>query len=193
MFNVLLTQILGLSKYGTKDKSFNIWYRFHTLWSLSSITVLRRDRFYKGYHDIWAATWQNQQNECAPSEDADQSGHPPILTRVFAVRMKKAWVFRYPLCAQRRLWSDWADAQIDLSLRWAHSHFVGFVMSRLMYLLWFHQSKKIKEMFYMYNSNFCCIAIIEPDIILSLWFDWFKMYCSLLGPRSSSWPNLQLE
>ena len=28
-------------------------------------------------------------------------------------------------------WSDWADAQADLSLRWVHSHFVGFVMSRL--------------------------------------------------------------
>ena len=28
-------------------------------------------------------------------------------------------------------WSDWADAQADLSHRWAHSHFVGFVMSRL--------------------------------------------------------------
>ena len=24
---------------------------------------------------------------------------------------------------------DWADAQADLSLRWVHSHFVGFVMS----------------------------------------------------------------
>ena len=24
-----------------------------------------------------------------------------------------------------------ADAQADLSLRWAHTHFVGFVMSRL--------------------------------------------------------------
>ena len=23
---------------------------------------------------IWAATWQNQQNECAPSEDSDQPG-----------------------------------------------------------------------------------------------------------------------
>ena len=41
------------------------------------------------------------------------------------------------LCAQRvakgpsghwRLWSDWADAKIDLSLCWAHNHFVGFVM-----------------------------------------------------------------
>ena len=32
------------------------------------------------------------------------------------------------------LWSDWADAQADLSLRWAHSHIVGFVSSRLIML-----------------------------------------------------------
>ena len=75
----------------------------------------------------WAASWQNQHCGCAPSEDSDQPGHPPSLIRVFAVRMKKSWILSYPLCAQRRLWSDWADAQVDLSLRWAHSHFVGFV------------------------------------------------------------------
>ena len=40
---------------------------------------------------------------CAPSEDSDQPGHPPSLTRVFAIRMKKAWVLSYPLSAQRRL------------------------------------------------------------------------------------------
>ena len=56
---------------------------------------------------------------CTPSEDSDQPGHPPSLIRVFAVHMKKAWVLSYPLSAQRRLWSDWADAQADLSLRWA--------------------------------------------------------------------------
>ena len=49
--------------------------------------------------------------------------------------MKKAWVLSYPLSAQQRLWSDWANAQADLSLRWAHTHFVGFVMSRLSYVL----------------------------------------------------------
>ena len=41
---------------------------------------------------IGVSTWQNQQNDCAPSEDSDQLGHPPSLIRVFAVRMKKAWV-----------------------------------------------------------------------------------------------------
>ena len=66
---------------------------------------------------------------CAPSEDSDQHWHPPSLIRVFAVRMKKAWVLSYPFSGQRRLWSDWAGAQADLSLR--YSDFVGFVMRRL--------------------------------------------------------------
>ena len=52
---------------------------------------------------IWAATWQNQQNDSAPSEDLEQPGHPPSLISVFAVRMKKAWVLSYPLSAQGRL------------------------------------------------------------------------------------------
>ena len=83
-----------------------------------------RKNFYKYHYNrtMWAATWQNQHNECAPSEDSDQPGHPPSLIRVFSVHMKKAWVLSYPLSAQRRLCSDWADAQADLSLHWAHSH-----------------------------------------------------------------------
>ena len=44
----------------------------------------------------WAATWQNKQNECAPSEDSDQPGHPPSLIRAFTVRMKKPWVLSLP-------------------------------------------------------------------------------------------------
>ena len=46
--------------------------------------------------------------------------HPPSLIRDFAVRMRNPWVLSYPLSAQQRLWSDWEDAQADLSLRWAH-------------------------------------------------------------------------
>ena len=62
----------------------------------------------------------------APSEDSDQPGHPPGLTRLVAVRMKKPWVLSYPLSVQGRLWSDWADAQADLSLLWAHMPFRWF-------------------------------------------------------------------
>ena len=54
-------------------------------------------------HVKWAASWQNQQCGCAPSEDSDQPGHPPSLIGVFTVRMRKAWVLSYPLSAQRRL------------------------------------------------------------------------------------------
>ena len=46
-----------------------------------SKTVRQRQR------SNWAATWQNQQSDCAPSEDSDQPGHPPSLIRVFAVRL----------------------------------------------------------------------------------------------------------
>ena len=31
---------------------------------------------------IWAATWQNQQHHCAPSENSDQPGHPPVETLI---------------------------------------------------------------------------------------------------------------
>ena len=67
---------------------------------------------------------------CAPSEDSEQPGHPPSLIRIFAVRIKKAWVLNYQLSAQQRLCSDWADAQADLGLRWVQSFF-GFVTRRL--------------------------------------------------------------
>ena len=103
----------------------HIWHKTHFLMAQLSYKFWTM-RFY--YLDIWAMTWQNQQSNCAPSEDSDQPGHPPSLISVFAVHMKKAWVLSYPLSAQRRLWSGWADAQADLSLRWAHTHFVGFIM-----------------------------------------------------------------
>ena len=63
-----------------------------------------------------AATWQKQ-NECVPSEDSDQPGHPPSLIRVFAVRSMDSWGPKVSSWWQRRLWSDWADAQADPSLR----------------------------------------------------------------------------
>ena len=63
---------------------------------------------------------------CAPSEDSDQPGHLPSLIRVFAVRSVGSWGPNVSSCGQRRLWSDWADAQADLSLRWAQRSFCWF-------------------------------------------------------------------
>ena len=108
---------------------------------------------------------QNQQNGCAPSEDSDQPGHPPSLIRVFAVHMKKAWVLGYTLSAQRRLWSDWADAQADLSLRWVHTHFVGFVMSWLIYTVNLYSKQYIflRKIFFLKS-----ICKSQQNLILSL-------------------------
>ena len=71
---------------------------------------------------------KTNKNDCAPSEDLDQPRHPPSPIRVIAVCMKQAWILSYPLSAQRNLWSDWADAQADLSLRWAHMPFCWFCL-----------------------------------------------------------------
>ena len=48
------------------------------------------------------------------------------------------WVAKdtsFSSCGQRRLWSDWADSQADLSLRWAHNHIVVFVTRRLIFMM----------------------------------------------------------
>ena len=111
---------------------------------------------------------------CAQPEDSDQPGHPPSLIRVFAVRMKKAWVLSYTLSAQRRLWSDWADARADLSIRWAHSHFVGFVMSWLNWQLlrsWTGLNQSIElctfSVFLLRIAVFRLLTI--PGISISFW------------------------
>ena len=80
-------------------------------------------KFY--YYTVFIKTFEPPHDKtntmaCAPSDDSDQPWHPPSLIRLFAVRIEKACVISLPLSTQRRLWSDWVDAQADLSLRWAH-------------------------------------------------------------------------
>ena len=69
-----------------------------------------------------AASWQNQQNGLCAQQRLRSARASASLIRVFTVCMKKAWFFSYSLRAKQRLWSDWADAQADLSVRWAR-HF----------------------------------------------------------------------
>ena len=57
---------------------------------------------------------------CAPSEDSDQHVHPRSLIRVFAGYPVGRQGSKVSSSRQRRLRSDCADAQADLSLRWAH-------------------------------------------------------------------------
>ena len=72
-------------------------------------TITSCIRFYK-----WAATWQNQQSDCAPGEDSDQLGHPPNLIRVIAVRSLGSSGPKLSSCGQRRLIWVFAGCTVTL-------------------------------------------------------------------------------
>ena len=71
----------------------------------------------------WAATWQNQQNECAPSEDSISLGIRPVWSE----SSLSAW---RNLGSLATYWVHSEDSD-----HWAHTHFVSFVTRRLKYLL----------------------------------------------------------
>ena len=58
-----------------------------------------------------------------PARTQPQPGHPPSLISLRSTLNGYSWRPNVSSCGQRRLWSDWADAQADLSLRWAHLPF----------------------------------------------------------------------
>ena len=43
------------------------------------------------------------------------------------MRSMGSWGPKLSSCRQWRFWSDWANARADLSLRWAHMPFCGFI------------------------------------------------------------------
>ena len=63
-----------------------------------------------------------------PAKTQISLGIRPVWSEYSLSARRKLDLISYALSAKRRLWSNWAVAQADLSLRWAHSHFVGFVV-----------------------------------------------------------------
>ena len=105
----------------------------HTSWksymysTLNSLEWETKHSTYEPRHD------KTSKVTVRPAKTQISQGFHPVWSESSLSAWRKLWVFSYPLSAQWRLWWDWADAQADLSLRWAHSHFVGFVMSRLIF------------------------------------------------------------
>ena len=64
----------------------------------------------------WAATWQNQQSECAVWSESSLSAWRNLGS------LATHWVH-----------SEDSDQTGQMPLHWAHTHFVGFVMSQLKY------------------------------------------------------------
>ena len=57
---------------------------------------------------------------CGPSKDSDQPAHSRSLIWIFTMRIWDSQGCKVSSSGQRRLWSDCADSQADLSLRLAH-------------------------------------------------------------------------
>ena len=101
-----------------------------------------------------------------PAKTQISLGIRPIWS-VFAVRTKKVWFLSYPLSAQRRLWSDWAGAQAYPSLRWAHSHFLGFIMRRLIFFCrnWRYEKFCHNQQFFSWIYLYAITAAAENTLI----------------------------
>ena len=122
----------GRMSFSTMDTGFLLhWFGiFPTIWT--------RFFFYNHLYDTIKRSWcmkmvgymcglvtKSTKWHVHPAKTQISLGIRPVWS-VFAVRMKKAWVLSYPLSAQWRPWSDWADAGRTC-------HFVGFVMRWLIF------------------------------------------------------------
>ena len=85
-------------------------------------------------HATWAATWRTNKMSVRPGKTQISLDIRPVWSESSQCTQ---WVAKDPrfLLADSQDWSDWADAHADLSLRWVHCRFVGFVLSRLTWLL----------------------------------------------------------
>ena len=122
---------LGLKHSGTFSLYNFLKHNFLILWQLfCSVAFFRWPYIYyssvEPRHDI------TNKVTGRPSKTQISLGICPVWS-VFAIRMKKAWVLSYPLSTRWRL-IRLGRCQADLSLHWAHSHFVGFVMSWLSWI-----------------------------------------------------------
>ena len=61
----------------------------------------------------------------ASNADSDQTAHPRSLIRIFVACVKKLCIICYPQYAQLRFWSDCANSQVDLNLRFLYSFGLG--------------------------------------------------------------------
>ena len=145
-------------------------------------------------HELWHDE-TNKMSVC-PAKTQISLGICPVWS-VFAVPLMGSYGPKLSSCGQRRLWSDWVDAQADLSLRWAHSHFVGFVMSRLnscalrvtlkshftwfFQVLYFKSHKKLST--FECRLKVRCFTKVLQSVAKILW----QYFVTLLKVLASSW------
>ena len=170
---IWLPYILGhFARLGMKDSIIFKSKRFYC-----SVSVVRAYIMSLSTFSSWAASWQNKQNDCAPSEDSDlpiSLGIGPVWS-VFPVHSIGNSGPKLSSRGQRRLWSDWADAQADLSLRRAHMPFCWFC----------HEAAHLFDK--RYNQSFSVQLIIYwPKkryvrfTLMSVYSKWMQLFYSVI-------------
>ena len=135
-------------RYQASSNCYQLCYGWGSSWQplmckADIITVLCRYRLCQELVK-WATTWQNQQSDCVPSEDSDQPGH----TQSDQSSLCAQWVAKDPsFIHAHNKDSDQTWRMPRLSLCWAHSHFVGFVMSRLKSWYWRNSADLLHKWF----------------------------------------------
>ena len=74
---------------------------------------------------------------CMTSKDSDHPVYPPNMSRVLVYPSLDSPEDVNGTCDQRRLWSDCADAQADLSLRWSQKFHGRFCRSLAQFIFYF--------------------------------------------------------
>ena len=130
----------------------------------------------------WWMLWRDKPNKMSvhPAKTQISLGIGPVWS-VFAVRMKKAWVFSNPLSA-----SENSDQTRQMPrLIWVFAgcicHFVGFVMRRLKWwMLWFLLTQHM--------GGYClvCSRLSCSWHLLDLWFVLIKVF-NILNSRFLKW------
>ena len=140
------------------------------VWSV--FTVLSVDpRKYELVHD------KTNKMACAPSEDSDQPGHLSSLISLRCALNGFLRIQAFFMWTAKTLiiWSDWADAQADLNLRWVHMPFCWFCHA-LAHM--FSNSIRV----YNYVVCCCCDWCCKGWILLTfIW--WFFRACYNIMPE----------
>ena len=124
---IAVSDLVGLAYCLAILNNENSWPYFKCLYCTYLLScVLER------YHNTKrAVACQNQQDgmltcesswQVCPAKTQNSLGICPVWS-VFTVYSTGSWGPNASSCRQRRLWSDWADAQADLSLPWGHISF----------------------------------------------------------------------
>ena len=159
----------------------------------------------------WAATWQNQQNECARSEDSDRHVHPPSLSES---SMCAHWVAKYPSVLHadsedpdqvgrmpRLIWVLAGRTVILLVLSCRGSfnvfgHNIYWLTKETLQTFFANGSNRNVEIWYLLYSNKWIIATMLFASSIIVVYDWrfmrwrYLLKQHLLSLRLITWPIL---